>query len=90
MTHFSHLTNGETGSIEVEQFSFRDRSGIKAIFDNINVSIHFHVLRFPHALSLLPPREVGTFILVLQMRTLEPEQLIIKATAVLITTYLCI
>lgn len=55
MTHFSHLTNGETRSIEVEQFSFRDRSGIKAIFDNINISIHFHVLRLPHALSLLPP-----------------------------------
>lgn len=77
----------------MEQFSFRDRSGIKVIFDNINVSIHFYVLRFPHALSflaLVTTREVGTFIPVLQMRTLEPEELIIKATAVLITTYLCI
>lgn len=47
------MINEEIRSIEVEQFGFRDRSGIKMIFDNINVSIHFYMLGSTHALSLL-------------------------------------
>lgn len=52
MTHFSHLTNRETRSIEVEQFSFRDRSGVKLIFDNIDASVHFLCAKIPSLITL--------------------------------------